>query len=118
MRVAQELTERDVITLRAIRSLRGSHDRGTRQGEADYRSRLRELEAALSDAGREVYLTWPSDKVTVELGRWKAAYRLVRTRRGYSAFRWIARRKEYARRAVATCMDDPAVAAYRGLLRV
>lgn len=117
MGVAKELTQRDVITLRAIRSLRFSHDRGTREGEACYRSRLWELEAALSEAGREVYLTWPSDRVTVELGRWKAAYRLVRTRRGYSAFRWISRRGEYARRAVATCMDDAAAAAYRGLLR-
>ena len=118
MRVAAMITERDILTLQGIRSLRSTAKRGTREGEADYRARLACLEAALSEAGREVYMTWPSDKVTVELNRWRAAFRLVRTQRGYSAFRWIGRRKDYAKRAIATGLDDMAVAAYRGLIRV
>lgn len=99
-----------LINLRAwVRSL------GVEPGTAELRA-LRQREESLSPEALAVWRLWPSSRLAAELARWVSAYRLEATARGWRAFRWIGRRKQYAKRPCATRLPEREADALRASL--
>ena len=106
------LVEADVVALRAIRALAGKSNRTSADQQELWRH-----EAMLSAQGKTAYLTWPSDRMSAELRRWRPAYHVERTRSGFRVRAWLKGRREYAKRPAATGLDAAGLAPYQHLIR-
>ncbi len=116
-RPGRSLDAGDVTDIRALKGFVASADRSTRGAEAAYVRDLSAREADLRPAALHAWRHRPSGDLSAELRRWHPRYRIERTRSGYRAFRWVARRGRYASRPTVAGLDAAGIAPYAGLVR-
>lgn len=103
---AKDLTSADVSTLKALAKLADGHQ-GLSARDDEYRKELLRLERSLSSIGRHFWFDVPSSRFRRALASFVPAFRNVKTSRGWTAYRYIRRRAEYAKRACATGLGEP-----------
>lgn len=107
------LTEKDVTDLIALRAW--THGK-TYEDLSCCLAELREKEDALSDDALHAWKFWPSRKLAEELNRWRPKFLVRRSSIGYRAYRWIANKGMYAKKACATQLTATEAEVFRAEL--
>lgn len=101
-----QLSSDDVAALKALVLHADCHlSLGSR--DSAYRAELRRLEAKLSPIAREFWFATPSERFRHALSTFVRSFQNVKTTRGWTAYRYIKRRRSYASRPCATGLDAP-----------